>query len=110
MKAFLAALRRYGWLLAAGVVILFGFWIWPVRRRGPALGVKLLRRAHEADVDAELAKRKLDADAEKEVREIRAALATKLEKVELEKVDKRARLANDPGELLRYYRARGAEL
>jgi len=110
VKAFLAAARRYWWLVVAGVVLVAGFWLWPVRRRKPVLAAELLRKAHEADVDAQLAKRQLDAEAEVEIREIRRDLEVKLERVELERVDKRAKLASDPGELLRYYRARGREL
>lgn len=101
-----AFLWRYLWLFLAGCVLFFTL----RKRSGPRLSAELLRRAHEADVDAELAKRRLNEETEQEIRAIRADLAGKLETVELEKLDHRARLASDPGELLRYYRSRGREL
>jgi len=109
MRRATALLRRYWWLVLAALLgIVWAF----SRRRSDRVGdgvADLLRRAHAADVDAELAKRKLDAEAEAEVRQIRDSLKTDLQQSELEEIDDRAKLAKDPDELLRYYRGRARE-
>ena len=104
----LARLRRYWWLFAAGVVLVV---LVVLRRRygtPPASG--FLRRAHEADVDARLAKRRLDAEAEKEIRAIRTGLEADLGRLEVERIDRAAELREDPAELLEFYRLAGRDL
>ena len=101
-----AFLRRWWWLLLAGFLVFLTMG----RRRSVGLSAELLRRAHEADMDAELLRRRLNEESAQEIRQIRAELKQKLEAVEVAKIDQKAKLASDPGELLRYYQERGREL
>jgi uncharacterized membrane protein len=113
LRSLSARFKRYGWLLAAGallvfVAILFGRRRWTKRARA---GVsEALRRAHEADVEVEVAKRKLDQEAEAEIAQIRRTLAEEVSEIELRTADRRAKLTDDGDELLEAYRRRAREL
>lgn len=65
-----------------------------------------LRRAHEADVDATVRKAKLDAAAEQELHAIRIRLEEKRGRLELERLDRAAKLQEDQEALLEAYRKR----
>jgi len=99
--------RRFWWLVFAGFVAL----VYLLRRRQqPAIAAELLRKAHEADVDAQFAKRRLDDQAEEEIRQIRRGLSDVLGDIEAKKVDDVAKLEKDSSKLLELYRAQGREL
>lgn len=104
-----AFVRRWLWLVCAAAVAV----VFYARRRRSSVRefvAPFLRRAHEADVDRELAKRRIDKKAEEEIRTIRSALEERIERIELERVDRAAKLARKPDELLDYYRRRSVEL
>lgn len=113
MKAALAWLRHWWWILVAVVIFLVALfgrqWSgWRVRRRRS--GDNALRRAHEARVDAQMAKRRIDADAEREIRQIREDLEADMGAIELTKADRAAALAKDADQLLEAYRRRASRL
>lgn len=67
---------------------------------------ELLRRAHEAEVRAELAKRRISREAEAEVQAIRAGLREDLGEITARRIDRVAALTRDGDELLEVYRLR----
>ena len=114
LRSLSARLSRWRWLLAALVALVGAVILALVRRRRPKLSTgsvaEALRRAHEADVEATLAKAKLDREAEEEIAEIRSELAEEFDEIEVRATDRRAKLAGDPDKLIHTYRKRAFDL
>lgn len=105
--------RRWWWaLVGAGALFLAlfgGRWSrWSLRQRKSHASA--LRRSYEARIEAEIVKRRLDEDAEAQVRQIRADLEADLGRVKLKQADREAALAADADELVEAYRRRASRL
>tara|TARA_Y100001973_G_C5093684_1_gene278874 strand:+ start:342 stop:683 length:342 start_codon:yes stop_codon:yes gene_type:complete len=104
-------LRLNWWILLGLAAGLVGFIMYRRRPdRAIVFATPFLKRAHEADVDAEIAKQNVDAKAAREIREIREGLKNRLDQIEIEKLDNAAKMSEDADELLEYYRRRSREL